>query len=463
MQRKEIRHVLDSIFYPESVAVIGASRDPVKTGYIIVQNLINGGFKGSIYPINPKATEILGLNVYSSIKDIPNGIDLAVIVIPASRVLLAIEDCIKKRVKGAIIISAGFREAGPIGAKVEREIAEMTRRRGLRIIGPNSAGIINASSSMYATIEGRPPKGSTAFISQSGAFGGGIFKWAEDLCLGFSKFVSIGNMCDLNFSDFLEYLAQDPETKVIAMYIENINDGRRFISTAKKVSAIKPLIAYKVGRTEAGVRAVASHTGSMAGSDNIYNVAFKQAKVIRVNDAEELLDYAFVLIHQPLPKGRRVGILTDAGGPGVAAADACSLFKLIVPQLPKSTQTMLKQFLPAFASTTNPVDMTFTLDPAIYQACTDLLVNEETVDGIIITITSHLEVQEQLAHTIIKSFTRSEKPILVSWTSGKKVDRAKEILRKNGIPVYPTPEKAARAMACLVMYLDLLHQRKRKY
>ena len=440
------------MFNPRSVAVIGASMDPLKPGYVILRNLISGGFKGSVYPVNPKASEIFDLKAYPKLSDIPNDIDLAVIAVAASNVSSALDDCIRKKVAGIVIISAGFRETGQAGAEAEEHMSERAKKSGIRIVGPNSAGILNASANMYATIEGTPAKGSVAFLSQSGAFGGAIFGWAQDLCLGFSKFVSLGNMCDINFSDLLEYLAQDLETKAIAMYVESIADGKRFISIAKGVSLTKPIVVYKVGRTEAGRKAALSHTGSLATSDRIYDGAFRQAKAIRVYDVEELLDYAFVLTHQPLPKGGRVGILTDAGGPGVAAADACILSGLEIPEIPQSIQVKLKQFLPAFASTKNPVDMTFSLDPNTYRNCIDLIASEDTIDGLIITITSHLGVQEELANTIVKSFVTGRKPLLVSWTTSRMADSARGILRRSGVPVYSTPENAARAMACLDTY-----------
>ena len=438
--------------------MIGASTDQLKTGYVILRNLINGGFRGSIYPVNPKASEILGLKTYKSVDEIPNQIDLAIIAVAARNVISAIDDCIRAKVGGIVIISAGFRETGQIGTELEEEISERVKSSGIRTIGPNSAGIVNSSVNMCATIEGTPMKGPVALLSQSGALGGATFGWAEDVGLGFSKFASIGNMCDVNFNDLLEYLAQDPETKVITMYVESIGDGSRFVSVAKNVSLVKPILAYKVGRTGAGQRATLSHTGSLATSDNIYDGAFRQAKIIRVYDAEELLDYAYALTHQPLPKGGRVGILTDAGGPGVAATDACTLSGLEVPELPDSIQTKLKQILPPFASTKNPVDMTFSLNSKLYQDCIDLILSENAVDALIITITSHLEVQQELANTIVASFGSGGKPFLVSWTASRAADPARGILRRRGIPVYSTPEKTARALACLARYSRSVHE-----
>jgi len=444
------------MFHPNSVAVVGASSNKLRPGYEIIKNLIKGGFAGSIFPVNPNAPEILGLKAYRSVNEITNKIDLAIIAVPAANVSPTIDECVKKKIQAIVIISAGFGEIGDIGTTAEKEFSERAAKYGIRIVGPNSAGIVASSSNLYATIEGIPPKGPVAFLSQSGAFGGAIFGWAQDLCLGFSKFVSLGNMCDVNFNDLLAYLAEDEDTKVVVMYVEGIKEGRRFISVARRVSAHKPIVAYKVGRTEAGRKAAISHTGAMTTSDRIYDAAFRQAGVIRAYDVEELLEYACVLTSQPLPKGGRVGILTDAGGPGVAAADACNVLGLEVPEISSPTQTELRRFLPSFASTRNPVDMTFTPDPQTYQTCIDLLLREAVIDGLIVTITSHVEVQEELANTIVRSSSKHEKPLLVSWTSGKMVDFAREILRRNGTPVYPTPDRAARAMACQVKYSNLL-------
>ncbi|MEM3013138.1 MAG: CoA-binding protein, partial [Candidatus Bathyarchaeia archaeon] len=316
--------LLDAFFRPRSIAVVGASREPEKVGHRIVKNLVEYGFKGHIFPINPNADKILGLKCYKSILEVPEQVDLAVIVVPGKIVPTVAEECGKKGVKGLVVISAGFSETGREGTQLEKELLAICRKYNIRMQGPNCLGLINTQNRMNATFAAaQPSAGNIAFISQSGALGSTILNWALQNDVGFTSFISLGNEADLTAADFLEFLAEDEQTRAVGLYIEGVKDGSHFIEVAKKISMKKPVIVLKSGTTDVGVRAVSSHTGSLAGSDVAFSAAFRKAGIIRVDRLEELFELVLAFENQPLPKDKNVLIITNGGGPGILVADAC--------------------------------------------------------------------------------------------------------------------------------------------
>ncbi len=313
--------MLDALFNPESIALIGAAREPDKVGHSILKNLIEFSFKGDIYPINPKARELLGLKVYPSILDVANDVEQAIIAIPPNLILDVLPQCAKKGIKVAIVITAGFKEAGGDGTRLEEELKDRAKGLGIRLLGPNCLGIINTKNNLNATFAaGMLPRGEIAFFSQSGALGIAILDWAVGNRVGFSKFISLGNKADLSEIDMIEYLANDPDTKVILGYIEGVVDGRRFLDVASNAVRSKPIIIVKAGGTSAGARAASSHTGALAGSEQAFSAAFKQTGILRVEGIEDLFETAKAFASCPMPGGSRLLILTNAGGPGILAA-----------------------------------------------------------------------------------------------------------------------------------------------
>lgn len=448
---------LRTAFEPESVAIIGASRDPKKFGYWVVKALIDEGYGGKIYPINPYAERVLDIKAYPSLLKVPDKVDLVCIAIPAQHVPEAIADCGRKEVGVAIVFASGFSESGVEGKTLEKRIVEIARSGGVRIIGPNSLGIINTANNLIANfgraiVSRRHPEGSITFLSQSGAFGQALLVWAEDSGLGFSKFISSGNEADLDCADYLEYIAEDEKTKVATLYLEGIKDGRKFLRNAKKTSMLKPVIALKVGKTSAGSRAAASHTGALSGHDVIYDAAFKQAGIIRVESPEGMFDSAKAFAMQPLPVGSRIGIITSSGGLGVETADACEERGLSVPILPPSTSEFLKKLLPPFAAVSNPVDMTSQVHyyPEWFRICTETLLRCESIDGVIIGISAFTSTE--ISNYVLQAVGGSSKPVVATWTMAESAREAIRILEKGGVPVYPIPERASSAMANLVKY-----------
>ena len=339
-------------FNPHSVAIFASMKEG-KTGYEIVKNMVEGGFKGEIYPINRNGGEIFGQKIYPEYNDLD--IDLAVIAIPGQFIPSLLEDLGKKKVKSVVIISAGFSEVGNI--KEEEEIKNIAKKHQMRIIGPNCAGIMNTNCNLFASIEVRALLGQTAFITQSGALGGAVLMMAEEMGFGFSKFVSYGNRCDIDEVDLIKYIEDDPQTKVIALYIEGLQEGRKFLSQTKKTILKKPIIAIKAGKSKAGMRATSSHTGSLAGEDKIYDAAFKQAGILRVEGVEEMFDLCRGLIYYPEIKGKKIGVITNSGGPAVLTTDKLEELGLEVPEPSKSLKNKLKEILPPHVSLGNPFDL----------------------------------------------------------------------------------------------------------
>jgi acetyltransferase len=455
---------LNKIFNPRTVALIGASRDVNSVGYGILKNLIKGcvfesefcrAFKGRIYPVNPNAEEILGKRCYSSIKDIEDEIDLAIIVTPAKIVHSIVKECIQKKAGGIIIISAGFAELKGEGKKLQDKIVEDLRKAKIPLIGPNCLGIVRPSANLNASFApSMPPVGNIAFVSQSGAIADSIIDWAIERRYGFSTLISYGNRADLDVYDFLEWLEKDPETKAIALYIEGIDDGKRFIEIASKVSKKKPIIALKAGRTEKGSKAISSHTGSLAGSYDVYKAAFKQSGVVIAETIEDLFDLAKALANQPVCKENGVAIVTNGGGCGVLCADYCSELGVNLVELKKSTITKLEktgQMHPAY-SKRNPLDIVGDALPERYGAAINNLLAEDYIHGLIViqTLQTMTNPQED-ARIIIDAYKKyPNKPIICVYMGGRFSARGRRMLEAEGIPDFNDLRKAARAMFALV-------------
>ncbi|WP_461867191.1 acetate--CoA ligase alpha subunit [Thermococcus sp.] len=447
--------MLDYFFTPKAIAVIGASNDPLKLGYEVFKNLKNYT-DGKVYPVNVKDEVVQGVKAYKNIKEIPDDVDLAVIIVPKRFVRQTIIDCGEKGVKGIIIITAGFGEVDEEGKKEERELVEIAHKYGMRIVGPNCVGIMNTHNNMNATFVMNAKKGGIAFISQSGALGAGILYKTIKEGIGFSKFISIGNMADLDFADLMEALADDEQSKAIALYIEGLKDGRRFMKVAKEVSKKKPVIVLKAGKSESGARAASSHTGSLAGSYRIYEAAFKQSGVLVAETIDDMLSMARAFT-QPLPKGKRVAIMTNAGGPGVLTADAIDKHGLKLADLEKETIERLRSFLPPMAAVRNPVDMIASARGEEYYKTAKLLLQDPNVDMLIaicVVPTFAGMTQTEHAEGVIRAMkeVNNGKPVLGLFMAGYVSEPAKELLEENGIPSYERPEDVASAAYALVEF-----------
>jgi acetyl coenzyme A synthetase (ADP forming)-like protein len=450
-----MRRNLDGLLFPRSVAVIGATPVAGKIGNVVFTNVAN--FPGEVYAVNPKYQEIAGKPCFPSVLDLPKPVDLAVVVIPAEGVSQVLQECGKKGIKNAVVITAGFKECGPEGAKRERELVQIAEEYGLNVLGPNVLGLISTRVGLNATFapKGALP-GSIAFMSQSGAFCTSVLDWAWKEKLGFSHFVSLGNKAVLDESDFLAAFAEDPETKVIVAYLEGIKDGPRFMELARRISQEKPIVILKAGRAEAGARAVSSHTGTMAGADHAYDAAFRQCGVIRARTVEELFDYAYILARQPLPKGKRIGIMTNAGGAGVMAADAAEWEGLTVARLSESTVRALAARLPPAAALYNPVDILGDANAQRYREALELVLGDPGVD-MVTALSAPVAILRfsELAEVVAEAKERFGKPIAVSFMAGELGEEAEEILRKAGIPSFFDPARAVRALAALAKYVEI--------
>ena len=451
---------LDALFNPKSIAVIGASNNPEKLGYVLLKNVIDYDFKGDVYPVNPKEDTILGLKVYPSISSVPGPVDLVLISIPSHLVLEVVEECGSSGVKSAIVLASGFGETGGKGKEVEERIGAIAHRSGMRVLGPNCMGLYNVSKNCNCSYFWELPriKGNIGFISQSGAYGGILFNEIRQRKIGMSKFVSIGNMADLDHCDILRYLAEDDETETIALFVEGLRDGREFLEVASQVSKVKPMVAFKAGRTEAGRRAAESHTGSLAGSMEVYEAAFKQSGVILARDTEEFFDVSMALSSwvRSLPASDRVAILTISGGPCVTAADLCEELGLSVPKFGDGLRKSIREYIPFFGAESNPVDMTPQMTPRNYEACVDLVFSQDEVGGVI-AMNVGLD-QEEFADAFVKASKKHDRPVVCFTIDTPKLSK---ILYDNRIPIYPTPERSVYAYNGLVKYSRYLETLRR--
>ncbi|MEJ5311173.1 MAG: acetate--CoA ligase family protein [Anaerolineae bacterium] len=446
--------MLETFFSPQSVAVVGASRDVEKLGYAVLNNIKASGFAGKIYPINPKADEILDLKAYPSVLDVPDPIDLAVIVIPARFVLAAVEECGQKKIPAVVVISAGFREAGREGLEQELELIQIAKKHNIRLIGPNCLGIINTNVNLNATFAaGMPPAGPIAFMSQSGALGTAVLDMAMAGRIGFSKFVSLGNKADVSEIDLMAAWGEDENSRVILMYVEGVPHGQRFIETAKKITRKKPVVAIKSGVTASGSRAVSSHTGSLAGSEAAYKAAFNQAGIIRATSMEALFDYARAFAYQPPLKGDRIAIVTNAGGPGILATDALERAGLQIPRLSRETTEKLMAKLPGAASAANPVDVLGDALADRFEFALQEVLNDPVVDGVIVIVTPQAMTEiEATAHAVGRMSKQANKPILGCFMGEARINAGIDALWEYGVPNYPYPERAADALAAMSAY-----------
>jgi acetyl coenzyme A synthetase (ADP forming)-like protein len=459
---------IESIMNPRSIAVVGATNRSGSVGLAVFRNILNAGFEGVLYPVNPKAKSVQSVKAYPKLVDIPDEVDLAVIIVPAEIVCSILEESGQKQAKGAIVISAGFKEVGGHGVELENCLKEVVRKYGIRLVGPNCLGIINNSEKvrMNASFATKMPKaGNIAFISQSGALCTAVLDYAEGRDVGFSKFISFGNKADVNEIDLLHYLKDDPDTDVILMYLEDITHGRAFLETAREITwqAHKPMLAVKAGRSAEGARAAASHTGSLAGSDDAYDAIFHQSGIQRVEGVDELFNYAIAFAKQPVPKGSRIAIVTNAGGPGIMATDAAIRHNLKIATLSEETKQKLKQGLPPTASIQNPVDVIGDATHERYEAAIRHTLMDENVDGAIVILapqamTDILETAE-IVPRVVKDI---DKPVLCSFMGIVDVSEGIQYLEKHGIPNYAFPEAAVRSMASMAFYGNLLSLDKRE-
>ncbi|MGD9963638.1 MAG: acetate--CoA ligase family protein [Thermoplasmata archaeon] len=443
---------LRPIFSPKSIAVVGASRSPMKIGYEILQNILVHGYKGKVYPINPESTEIMGLRALPSVLAVKDDIDLAIIAVPAEFVPKVMTECAKKKVKGAVVISAGFGETGEKGKALEDEVLQIARAGGIRLVGPNTLGYKDPIDNLDAAfVFGMPQRGEIALISQSGALCVGMVYYANGEHIGLSRVISVGNKADVDDADLIEYLDRDPATKVIAMYIEGIKDGKKFLSAAKRCS--KPIVAIKAGRTPAGSAAASTHTGSLSGSDAVYDSAFKQVHIQRAYDVDELFDFARALAYQPPANSNRVGIISNGGGAGIMTADWCESIGLKVTNITKKTADALKPHLPGITTARNPLDVTGDARFHRYHATGSIMLSDPNVDSLImVCVHAGIARPREFVGAVIKLVEEKRnlnKPIVACWVGGPEVDEVVQDLRVKNIPVYPSAMRAAKAVRCL--------------
>ncbi|MEM4461291.1 MAG: acetate--CoA ligase family protein [Candidatus Bathyarchaeia archaeon] len=452
---------LEKLFNPSSIAVVGASRTPGKVGYAILSNILSSGFAGEIYPVNPNATEILGLKCYPRITDIPSDVDLAIISIPAQAVLDVAEECGRRGVKYIVVISAGFKEIGPEGLVREVKLQTLCRRYGMRLLGPNCLGFIDMYTPLNASFAATQPlKGRIAFISQSGALATSILNWSRSIDIGFSRFITLGNRADIDESDIIESLKNDPNTSVILAYLESVSDGAKFRKIVSSVSPIKPVVVVKAGVSRHGAAAASLHTGSIAGSDSAYEAAFKQCGVVRARSLEELFHAARIFASQPLPRNYGTIIVTNAGGPGIIATDACERYGVELKSISVELVRELRSKLPSAASLHNPIDILGDADAERYRIALETLLAKSDVDTFFVILTPQAMSQpRETAQVLAELKTKyPEKIIVAVFIGGEEMGEAKAILRKSGVIDFDFPEDAASALGILFNYKRLVEK-----
>lgn len=451
-------HPLDAIFAPHSVAVIGATDRPGSVGRAVLWSLVSSPFGGTVYPVSDKRASVLGIKAYKSVRDLPETIDLVVVITPAMTVPAIIQECVEMGVRGVIVISAGFKEHGEQGKELERQILERIQGTGLRLIGPNCLGVMNPISGLNATFAStiaRP--GNVGFISQSGALCTAILDWARKEMVGFSSFVSVGSMLDVDWGDLIDYLGNDPRTQSIIMYMESVGDARSFLSAAREVSLNKPIIVIKAGRTDAAAQAAASHTGSLTGSDEVLDAAFRRCGVLRVQTIADLFYMAEVLAKQPRPKGPRLAIVTNAGGPGVLAADGLLSNGGQLAQLSEASMEGLNKILPPHWSHNNPIDMLGDALPERYAKVVEIAAHDPNIDGLLAIACPQGMAGPTATAEHLKPYAHSTgKPVLASWMGGSEVAAGIDVLNQAGIPTFQFPDTAARVFCYMWRYSYVL-------
>ena len=442
---------------PGSVAVVGASRNPEKVGFGVFSNLLQAGFPGPVYGVNPSGGELLGHPLYPSIEAIPGPVDLGVFVVPPKAILEGIPALARKGMRAAIAISAGFKEIGGNGAALEKALSDAASAAGIRVLGPNCLGLINTHASLNASFSrGTPPKGGISFFSQSGALCTAVLDWAVGENVGFSKFVSLGNKADVSEADVMECLADDPDTRVILGYVESIDDGRRFLRVARAVTRRKPVVLLKAGSTAAGARAASSHTGSLAGSDRAYSAAFRQGGILRAGTVEELYDLAVGFAMQPVPSGERLLVLTNAGGPGILAADEAERLGIPLAEIAGDLRARLAGVLPPTAGLSNPVDIIGDARADRYRAALSVLRDEPSTGIVLVLLTPQaMTDSEEIARAVCSALGGTGKTTFASFLGEATVAGARRILTSGGVPNYPVPERAVRAAHGMLRYARL--------
>jgi len=456
---------LDFIFYPKTIAVVGASHVEQKIGYVIFKNLLDNYKNGKVYPVNPNRKEILGQKCYPSVKDIPeNSIDLVVVTIPAKEVPKIISDCAVSNVNSVLIISAGFKETGSEGAKLEKEVIELARKANIRVIGPNCLGIINTSNKLNASFAPEMPLyGRVSFFSQSGALGDAVIDWSIEANFGIGKFVSLGNKADLNETDFLEYFGEDPETDIILGYIEDIKDGKRFIDVASKVTKKKPVIIIKGGVTEAGAKAAASHTGALASSEIAFNTVFKRTGIIKAEGIRELFEVAEIFKVKNLPKGKNLLIITNAGGAGILAADAADKLGIKLTNMSEEFIEKIKDKLPPSASLHNPLDIIGDATSQRYEVAIQQAIEDNLVESICVLLTPQAVTDvDNVARVIIEKSKIANKPIFACFIGGEKVKCGIKLLKEADIPCYIDPSVAMYSYKKLLEFVENKNKKETK-
>ncbi len=457
---------LKALFEPQSIAVVGASRRTEAVGYAIMKNLMDGGFKGKIFPVNPKAEEVLGVKCVASAANLPESVDLAIFIIPSSGVPVELEACAKKGAKAAIVISAGFREIGGEGLRLENEIRRISDQYGVAMLGPNCLGLINNDPKvcMNASFSGHIPKnGKIAFVSQSGALATALMDYACGENIGMSKIISLGNKVDVTELEVLEYLKDDPNTDVIIMYLEDIVKGHEFIEVAREITGdiakTKPILVIKSGRTAQGAKAASSHTGSLMGADEVYDAVFTQSGVMRMDSAQEMFDLAIVFANQPLMKGNRVAIVTNAGGPGIMATDACVKAGLQMAEMSPETIAKLKEKLPPTSNFSNPIDVIGDAQHDRYEHALRSVIAEPNVDGVMVLLTPQAMTEaEATAKVIVELDKESDKTIVTCFMGHSDVEAGIKILKESMIPHCSFPEDSARTLGAMNRYQQWLHR-----
>lgn len=446
--------MLGAFFTPSAVAVVGASRDPGKVGHAVLANLLNGGFSGPIYPVNPTTPDILGVQAYASLRDVPGPVDLAVIVVPAKACESVIRECAELRIPAAIVVSAGFREAGPEGAALERELMRVAREGGVRVLGPNCLGLIATRSHLNASFAPlMPPAGTISFLSQSGALGTAILDWAAGEGVGLAHFVSLGNKADVSEIDLIRAWQDDSGTGVVVAYLEAITEGREFVHAVRDLVERVPFIALTAGSSDAGARAVSSHTGSLAGSRSAYDAAFRKAGAIGAQTVQELFDFAEGFARQPLPKGPGTVIVTNAGGPGILATDACDRYGVPLATLESETAEALRAVLPAAASVYNPVDILGDAPAVRYAQAIDIVLKDPNCHSLVVILTPQAMTEAEDTATVACDAARvSGITTMAVFMGDRTVAGAVSALKSGGVPTYAYPERAIATLAAMERY-----------
>jgi acetate---CoA ligase (ADP-forming) len=443
--------MLEAIFAPQSVAVVGASPDPTKLGHRVLRNVVENGYRGRVIPIHPTASSVLDLPAYPSVDAVPEPIDLAIVVVPAQAVLAVVEECGQKGVRGLVVISAGFKEVGRPGKELEQRLVERVRHYKMRMVGPNCLGVINTTTLLNASFAAlMPTPGQIAFMSQSGALCTAILDWSKNEAIGFSRFVSLGNKADVDEVALLQAWTDDPANRVILAYLEGISDGPAFIQTSRAVTKRTPVIAIKSGTTQAGTRAISSHTGSLAGSERAYEAAFGQSGILRARSMEELFDFALAFAYQPLIAGNRLAIVTNAGGPGIIATDAAERSGLALAQLAPTTIERLQRDLPPTANIFNPIDVIGDARSDRYRVALAAALEDPNVDAALVLFTPQAGSEpEETAKVIAELAVGQPKPVITSYMGAASIGPALKLLNKNHIPNYAFPERAVAALGAM--------------